>query len=168
MASAGAAEGGSCHPPSLRLLFVSDLWPPHVIGGYELGARDIAEGMKARGHAVEILTSTFGVGSASVEGPVHRLLYEDVRGHPLRQRQLAAETWKSYRMLSVARRFLAGRRPDLIYLFNPLGLTAALMEELGRFGPPVVAYISDDWPMRWPATDPLLARWFPNERLPTA
>ncbi len=144
---------------SLQLLIVSDLWPPHVIGGYELGAHDVARRLEARGHRVTVLTSTFGVGAPTVDGNVHRLLFEEVYPRPWRTAEVLAETVRSAAGLRRARRFLAGGRWDVVYLFNPQGLSAAVIEALRARGRPVVAYVSDDWIARWPRCDPLLDRW---------
>lgn len=57
---------------SLRVLLVTNLFPPDVIGGYELLARDVALALRARGHDVHVLTT----GTSSDEDPpwVHRRL----------------------------------------------------------------------------------------------
>jgi glycogen synthase len=41
----------------MRILTVSNLYPPNVIGGYELGCRQMVEALRARGHEVQVLTS---------------------------------------------------------------------------------------------------------------
>ena len=63
---------------AMRILIVSNLYPPHHIGGYELGCRDVVEGLKARGHEVKVLTSTYGVGKRKCDGDVHRWLETDL------------------------------------------------------------------------------------------
>jgi glycosyltransferase involved in cell wall biosynthesis len=40
-----------------RILVVTNLYPPHHLGGYELSCRDVVERWKARGHSVTILTT---------------------------------------------------------------------------------------------------------------
>lgn len=46
----------------MRLLFVSNLFPPHHLGGYEIVCKQVADGLRERGHEVSILTSTHGNG----------------------------------------------------------------------------------------------------------
>lgn len=41
----------------MKILVVSNLYPPDVIGGYELGCRQAVEALRARGHEVRVLTS---------------------------------------------------------------------------------------------------------------
>ena len=43
----------------MKILVVSNLYPPQHVGGYELGCRDVVEKLRARGHDVRVLTSTF-------------------------------------------------------------------------------------------------------------
>ncbi|NUP04858.1 MAG: glycosyltransferase family 4 protein [Polyangiaceae bacterium] len=56
----------------MRLLLLSNLYPPDVLGGYELLARDVTDHLRARGHDVHVLTS----GPARSDDPsyVHRSL----------------------------------------------------------------------------------------------
>lgn len=42
---------------ALRVLMVSNLFPPDVLGGYELLAADVAKDLRARGHDLQVLTS---------------------------------------------------------------------------------------------------------------
>jgi glycogen(starch) synthase len=143
----------------LDILVVSDLWPPQSIGGYELGASDVVTRLERRGHRITVLTSTYGVSRPCREGNVHRLLFEHVRWRQLSPRQLAAETLRAARGVRRARRFIRTACFDLIYLFNPLGLNAATIQELGDTGRPVVAYVSDWWAAQWPYCDLTFTRW---------
>src|SRR5690348_2227632 len=44
---------------AMRLLFVSNLYPPVVVGGYELNCADVAAGLRRRGHTVEVVTTNY-------------------------------------------------------------------------------------------------------------
>jgi glycosyltransferase involved in cell wall biosynthesis len=143
----------------LDILLVSNLWPPAFVGGYELGATEVARSLEARGHRVTVLTSTYGVSAPAREGNVARLLYEQVHWRPQRLRRLVVEGVRSALAIARVRRFLRESTFDLVYLFNPLGLTAAVVQSLGDAGRPVVAYVSDDWVATWPSCDRLYAAW---------
>ena len=59
----------------MNLLFISNLYPPHHLGGYELLCHEVATLLIARGHTVEVLTSTYGVTPEEPNEPgVHRKL----------------------------------------------------------------------------------------------
>ena len=144
----------------LDLLVVSNVWPPHFIGGYELGAADLVAGLERRGHRVTVLTSTYGVPTPRRDGNVHRLLFEEIHFRPLGLAATLAATLASARALPRVRRFLGRARFTVVCLFNPLGLNATVVQRICDSGPPVVAYVSDDWVARWPTCDRLLAKWW--------
>jgi glycosyltransferase involved in cell wall biosynthesis len=58
----------------MNVLVVSNLYPPAVFGGYEIICRQVVEGLKARGHRVAVLTSSFGAEAAPAEPGVERSL----------------------------------------------------------------------------------------------
>ena len=41
----------------MKILLISNLYPPNAIGGYERLCAMIAEALASRGHAVQVLTS---------------------------------------------------------------------------------------------------------------
>jgi glycogen(starch) synthase len=43
----------------MKILLLSNIFPPGFIGGYELGAYDVAKGLVAKGHYVKVLTSDY-------------------------------------------------------------------------------------------------------------
>ncbi|CAN5491490.1 hypothetical protein BH10CHL1_BH10CHL1_34040 [soil metagenome] len=44
----------------MRILFLSNFYPPHAIGGYEQWCQEVADRLCARGHTVTVLTSRYG------------------------------------------------------------------------------------------------------------
>ena len=49
----------------MRILAISNLYPPHIIGGYEIACRDFCEGLAGLGHQIEVLTSKYGLSNES-------------------------------------------------------------------------------------------------------
>ena len=101
----------------MNILCVSNLYPPEFIGGYELGCRDVVEGLRRRGHTVHILAGDYRTNATPVktqEDGVERLLRfdNDSRG--------ARHHWQECRKL---RRTLMRLRPDLVYFWNQQGLS---------------------------------------------
>ena len=144
---------------TLDLLIVSDLWPPHFVGGYELGAARIAARLAARGHRITVLTSSYGVDEPCSDDGVQRVLFEQVHFSALGPRRLIRDTIESTRRRKALPKVLDELCFDLVYLFNPLGLRANVVLDLCRTGRPVVAYVSDHWVGQWPQADRLLAHW---------
>lgn len=132
----------------LRICIVSNYYPPHFIGGYELGCRDVVESLKARGHEVRVLTSTYNVGRPEDNGQVYRWL-------------VSLPPWESvpnsgfFRLL---RREIINRRsfhrlcgifpPDLIYVWNPVGISLSFVFSQST-SLPVCYFVSDHWLSEW-------------------
>lgn len=68
----------------MRILFISNLFPPHARGGYEQWCEEVALALTARGHELCILTaqsrSDVSAADAAQPFPVHRLLHTEVQG----------------------------------------------------------------------------------------
>jgi len=128
----------------MKILVVSNLYPPHAIGGYEERCRQICDALRARGHDVRVLTSTHGVGAEATEGHVHRRLrIHGFFGHPwLGVRRLFGLEAHNH---AVLRAELADFRPDVVHVWNLGGLSKALMLTLEASGRPVVYDVSDHW-----------------------
>jgi glycogen synthase len=60
----------------MRLLILSNIFPPGFMGGYELGALEVAQELRKRGHDVEIATSDYFMDERGQLGAfkVHRIL----------------------------------------------------------------------------------------------
>lgn len=62
----------------MRILFISNLYPPYDMGGWEQNCREIVEYLKMRGHHCHVLTSRWGLKDdlhRSTEEGVTRTLY---------------------------------------------------------------------------------------------
>jgi glycosyltransferase involved in cell wall biosynthesis len=152
----------------LKILVVSNLYPPHTIGGYEIGCRDVVEALRARGHDVRVLTSCYGVDGPQSDGDVMRWLWASIPSRRLRWTEiysgLIAKERDNQRAFD---RACLQHRPDLVYFWN-LGLTScAPLYRVERLGIPSCAYVSDYWPIRRE-----MDRWYnrtrPLRRLPGA
>jgi glycogen synthase len=59
----------------MKILFITDLYPPFVKGGYELRCQETAEELSRRGHEIIVLTSQWGTDNGSIDGSVFRALH---------------------------------------------------------------------------------------------
>jgi len=67
----------------MKILVLTNLYPPLSIGGYEERCRDVVEGLRERGHDILVLTSTHGMIGKKDDGVVHRRLrIHGFYGHP--------------------------------------------------------------------------------------
>ncbi len=151
----------------MKILVITNLYPPHEIGGYELRCRDICTRLAARGHDIHILTSTHKVpGRPQPDEPqIHRRLeIHGMYGHPwlpiLKVREQVA---RNHRVL---RETIASVKPDLIHVWNMGGISKSLLVELEK-GPVTLVYdISDHWIARSIRADVWLKWWNGPNSLP--
>ena len=142
----------------MKILVLSNLYPPHAIGGYEERCRQIIDLLRDRGHDVRVLTSTHGVGREVCAGHVHRRLrIHGFFGHPwLGIRRLYGLECHNH---AVLRAELADFQPDVVHVWNLGGLSKTLMLTLQAARRPVVYDVSDHWIARSLRADVWLNWW---------
>ena len=61
----------------MRILFISNFYPPYELGGYEQWCQEVATRLRQHGYEVKVLTSRYGIQSDSEEFSPHvvRTLY---------------------------------------------------------------------------------------------
>lgn len=136
-----------------RVLMVSSLWPPAVVGGAERYASDLACHLRGRG--IEVASVTLGVSGDDVAGSVTPLPHQLDRHrstpawrqavfhaadlwHPLASRQLAA---------AVAR-----FRPDVVHSHVVTGMSTRALALPSRLGVAHVHTLHDYWLRCWRST----------------
>jgi len=135
----------------MRLLVVSNYYPPHHIGGYELGCRDIVERLRRAGHEITVLTSQEGVPRPTRTDYVWRWLTSDLRrrvpmiGISEAIRAAADELWNQWVFRIICRRC----RPDVVYVWNPVGISLSAIGNAYRSNIPVAYLVSDHWLTTW-------------------
>ena len=135
----------------LRILTVTNWFPPHHLGGYELSCLDVMHRFASRGHAVEVLCGDTTFASAAppphlkLEGHVRRTLRlyhdgTDILRPPWRERH-AIEQHNRRALLQA----LAEVQPDVVSVWHLAGLSHGLLGVLAEAGVPVVFAVCDDW-----------------------
>ena len=142
----------------MKILIVSNLYPPHHHGGYELRCAQVAEYLQRQGHGVQVVTSRYQIDGAT-NGAVVR---EDlVNGVPvfrsLQHHRLDPRHWPGRRFhnLDVVRQqitdithfgeVLDTFKPDVVNWWNLEGLTKAILRMSGDRGIPSVHCVDDGW-----------------------
>jgi glycosyltransferase involved in cell wall biosynthesis len=126
----------------LRLLVVSNLYPPRFLGGYELGCAEIVDGLRRRGHEITVLTSRHGVEAPRIEGHVHRLLEFRPNSAPGSRVGGFRRAWGDQRWL---RRTIEAVQPDLLFAFSFYGLSTALLLTAQTLGCRIAYAFSAEW-----------------------
>ncbi|HEU5082096.1 MAG TPA: glycosyltransferase family 4 protein [Acidimicrobiales bacterium] len=141
----------------MRVLALSNLYPPHALGGYEWSAHDVLRRLHERGHDVEVLTTETRLPEVAdgevAPFPVHRILgwywddHELTSPHPVRR--LALER----RNLRALRAALDRHRPDVVSVWNMGALSHGLLRAVADRGVPMVYAVCDEWPVYGPHLD---------------
>ena len=144
----------------MRVLIVSNLFPPAFIGGYELAAQDVATMLVARGHRVTVLSSAALDGQADPPMPFTLLRtleclvaqIEVIAPEDLFHRGLGL----NLRNLAAVAKAAAAEGPEVILCFNLAGLgPLGLLRLFGSAGPPAVLMLMDN-PFVFAEQDPAM------------
>jgi glycogen synthase len=134
---------------SMRLLFLSNLYPPYEIGGYEQWCQEVALRLRRRGHTVHVLTSRHGVnGTPLSEQDVTRTLYlqADINHYKPLDFFLKRARQEQFNRQEL-RRVLDQIQPDLAVIWGMWDLSRNLPYWAEQWMPGRVGYyISSYWP----------------------
>jgi glycosyltransferase involved in cell wall biosynthesis len=142
----------------MRILVVTNLYPPYYHGGYEVRCAQIAEALARAGHDVRVLTSTHGLACdllgnehprSEIQGGVriHRWLGQ----HIFQPQPLFQQPWtflSARRELRDARSFLAlarDFRPEIVSWWSLYGVAKLLLPLPRVLGIPDVHWIEHWW-----------------------
>ncbi|WP_298229508.1 glycosyltransferase [Gryllotalpicola sp.] len=151
-------EGFLGAPRRLRILVVSNLFPPDVVGGYEIACSEAVEGLRARGHQVSVLTSCFGIAPLVEEPSIRRALTVDLGWERTPGWRYVLKLLRKERdnRLAFRRRLSAGPF-DLVFFWNLRFLSVSLLDIALETGVPFATYVFDDWMASMASDDAWLA-----------
>lgn len=132
----------------MRVLVVTNLYPPHYLGGYELYCRDRVDDLRASGHDVRVLTSTFVAGPAK-RAPDRDVFRELQLAEPSRSpfaRRPRIASWRRERHnVRVLGQHIDEFQPDVLNWWNMGSLSSSLVEWGRRAGIPAVGVVCSEW-----------------------
>ena len=156
-------RSGTSHYPEvklLRVLTLTNMYPPDAYGGYELSCADVMRRWRERGHEVFVLTSAIrvpGVLGNRIEPTVFREVelywHDHVLLEPPLHRCLAIEQANQ----AALRRALSVAQPDVISVWNMGAMSLGLLTSTERAGYPHVLVVGDDWLCWAPKMDPWIS-----------
>jgi glycosyltransferase involved in cell wall biosynthesis len=147
----------------MRILFLSNFFPPARPGGYTQWCHEVAERLEERGHTIGVLTSRYELAKAPAgEQNIYRLLHLDGDLAYYQPFHFFTKWKKEHRdNLAFLERTVRDFAPDLIFVWGMWALSKALPARAEQLLPGrVVYYLSDYWPS---ALDMHTAYW----QLPT-
>lgn len=138
----------------MKILILTNLFPPHFIGGFEIRCGQVAHALAKRGHDVTVLTSIHGVDGPTVEeGDVlveRRLNLSPVFGGPF-----TVNRWDRLRTskknFAIAMKTIDRVRPDLVFVWSQARLTLGAVRAVQKRGVPIA----------WTFGDPNISQYLP-------
>ena len=132
----------------MRILVLSNLYPPNVVGGYERLCFEVTAGLAALGHEMVVLTTRYG--GAVADYPQQRILREwdlltgpDIyTPYPGTAEDRAATNQSN---LATLHRVLAELRPDVVFAWNLFFLDASILQSLESSATRTVVMLTDNW-----------------------
>jgi len=134
----------------MKILAITNLYPPYAIGGYERLCADVCLRLENRGHELHVLTSTYGSDRRRVDGQIRRLLPLESRFDRIYRSKNGKGAVGT--MLDIARtRAITARtirqvRPDVVYVWNLGYLHRSVLDATRESGVPVAFHLGDPWP----------------------
>lgn len=133
----------------MKILFVSNLYPPNVVGGYERLAFHVAEALSKRGHQIEVLTSDYGSEARSYPGQrIHRdvtLLADRSNIYAAFDKNESERHGINSSNIEAFRRSVDDFSPDIIFVWNLFFLDRSLLSFIESCGVPSVLFLTDNW-----------------------
>lgn len=152
----------------MRILYVTNYFPPHYIGGYELHCGRVAQWLAEEGHSVRVLTGDFYLPERANEAELPGV---DVR------RDLQLRYWtdvtdlgfwlREWKDTACFRRHLADFQPDVTVLWNMRKLATGILLEAQEKAPTMLYHLMDEWLAELPRSNGLPQFWHrPARSLP--
>jgi glycosyltransferase involved in cell wall biosynthesis len=144
----------------VRVLALSNLYPPQALGGYEMSCADVMTRWAAAGHEVEVLTTDAHLVDApeATDVAVRRRLRWFWEDHRIVQ----PGRWGTARVERHNAKVLAATlrevRPDVVSVWAMGAMSLSLLARVRDSGTPSVWMVCDEWPVYGPRLDAWSAR----------
>lgn len=143
----------------MRILVISNFYPPVVRGGYEVECSHVVARLR-ESHEVVVLTSTAEREGIAPDAGVLRAL--PALRHMARD-ALRAPMW-ALRGVRVLRKTLAAFRPELVYVWNGAQIPQAVLRVLDGEGLPLAYRVCEHWFGGLYRSDQYLRHLYPGDR----
>ena len=111
----------------MRILFISCLFPPYSIGGFELECQQVADEFAKRGHVVEVLTTEFPPDFKEKDKSSYPVIRNLKLILPFSQQALSALRFQRWLVgkhnYIQTKKAIAEFKPEKVFLWNQLRLT---------------------------------------------
>ena len=124
----------------MKILTITNYYPPHFIGGYEIACKETMDFLKKRGHEVVVVTSDYSKGQDKEENVLRKMHLTDYSKTSKIQKK--TDEYKNYKIILDAIKMI---KPDLVYIWSLRGLGLYLIEAVEEHNIPKVFEIGDFW-----------------------
>lgn len=136
----------------MKLIFITNFYPPYNRGGYEEWCQEVAEGLRDRGHDITVLTSQYCKSRITSSEPswIYRTLFLEMELGALRNSVQFFTTRKSHEKMNLdtLREIISKNNPDGILIWGMWNLSRSIPVLAERLVPGrVVYYLGDYWPL---------------------
>ena len=147
----------------MRVLVITNMYPPHHYGGYELLCQEMVDGFRAAGHEVLVLTSNISVPGVEDRPEPRTLVRRDLRLYwrdhvmlrPSRRESLDIERTNQRALADAISTF----QPTVVSVGHMGALSIGLLRSCQKRHLPVVGVINDDWLVYAPRVDRWADTW---------
>ena len=133
----------------MRIMLISSLFPPGIIGGYELAAFDVAKGLKEKGYDIHVVASNYHCEFKTEikDFPVYRKLeYFPLYSHYNDADETVYKNFfVNFRNIFAINQLINEIQPDKVLLFDTRGLgTVSLLRYFTQLGYNPTLYYGDN------------------------
>ena len=129
----------------MKILVVTDLFPPDVVGGYELRCEEAVEWLSKKGNDIVVLTTKSSFNEKRRSYEIERILKKYPGGQTPMEwsfiRRFCYAVKDNYLFRRAVRKF----RPDRLYLWHCQGISRSLIPEVFNSHVPTIVDVSDKW-----------------------
>lgn len=133
----------------MKILFLSNLYPPNVVGGYERLCFEIASGLSSRGWQIFVLTSDFGKQVQDFPGQIvertlkllanEKDIYQPATYSPEQRAKISKNN------IEILQQTVQQVQPDVIFAWNLYFFDSLFLDALKQLNCPIVYLITDNW-----------------------
>lgn len=147
----------------MRVLAVGNVYPPHLLGGYEVIWRGVTEQLRVDGHAARVLTTDYRRADVPADAADDPDVRRELRWYWNEHQWPAMSPRERLRLerhnAQVFDRHLTEFRPDVIAWWAVGGMSLGLIERARRAGVPSAFFVLDYWPRYGPERDLWTRMW---------
>lgn len=133
----------------MNVLFISNLYPPNVVGGYERLCFEVASALVLADHRVSVLTSDYGGKLADYSGQdIDRSLHLLADASDIYKDFSISESEKNVvnaHNIAILNRRLSEVRPDVVFVWNLFFLDASFLSAIQSSAFRTIFLLTDNW-----------------------